>query len=54
MGKNPDTGVLEPLDFNHLVSCLPEFSMLRTGIELISLRSYRFKRICRLDSGRSW
>ena len=33
MGKNPDTGVLEPLDFNHLVSCLPEFSMLRTGIE---------------------
>ena len=39
MGKNPDTGVLEPLDFNHLVSCLPEFSMLRTGIETYQLRS---------------
>ncbi len=33
MGQNPDTGALEPLDFNHLVSCLPEFSMLKTGIE---------------------
>lgn len=33
MDKNPDTGVLEPLDFNHLVSCIPEFSMLRTGVD---------------------
>lgn len=33
MGKNPETGALEPLDFNHLVSCMPEFSMLKTGIE---------------------
>lgn len=33
MGKSPDTGVLEPLDLKHLVSCLPEFSMLKTGVE---------------------
>ena len=33
MGKNPETGVLEPLDLNHLVSCLPEFSMLKTAVE---------------------
>ena len=33
MGKNPETGALEPLDLNHLVSCMPEFSMLKTGIE---------------------
>lgn len=33
MGQNPETGALEPLDFNHLVSCMPEFSMLKTGIE---------------------
>ena len=33
MGQNPETGALEPLDFNHLVSCMPEFSMLNTGIE---------------------
>ena len=26
MGKDPMTGVLEPLDFNHLVSSMPEFS----------------------------
>lgn len=34
MGQNPDTGVLEPLDFNHLVKCLPEFSMLKTNIDI--------------------
>ena len=28
MGQNSDTGALEPLDFNHLLKCLPEFSML--------------------------
>ena len=33
MGQNPDTGALEPLDFNHLVSCMPELSLLKTGIE---------------------
>jgi len=33
MGKNPNTGVLEPLDLNNLVSCLPEFTMLRTGVD---------------------
>lgn len=34
MGQNTDTGVLEPLDFNHLVKCLPEFSMIKTGIDV--------------------
>lgn len=34
MGQNPDTGVLEPLDFNHLVKCLPEFSMLKTTVDV--------------------
>lgn len=33
MGRSPITGVLEPLDFNHLVSCLPEFATLETGID---------------------
>lgn len=33
MGKNPETGVLEPLDFNSLVNCLPEFSMVNTDID---------------------
>ena len=33
MGQNPVTGALEPLDLNHLVSCIPEFSMIKTGIE---------------------
>ena len=33
MGRNPMTGVLEPLDFNHLISCLPEFAALQTGID---------------------
>ncbi|MCD8203294.1 MAG: type I asparaginase [Prevotella sp.] len=34
MGKNPNTGVLEPLDFNQLISCMPELSILRTGIDI--------------------
>ncbi|MDO4161083.1 MAG: type I asparaginase [Prevotellaceae bacterium] len=34
MDKNPETGVLEPLDFNHLIKCLPEFSMIKTGIDI--------------------
>lgn len=33
MGKNPETGVLEPLDFNLLVDCMPELSMLKTEID---------------------
>lgn len=33
MGQNTDTGVLEPLDFNHLIKCLPEFSMLKTTVD---------------------
>lgn len=33
MGKNPETGVLEPLDFNQLVDFLPELSMLKTEID---------------------
>ncbi len=34
MGKNPQTGVLEPLDFNQLISFIPELSVLRTGIDI--------------------
>ncbi|MBR5698814.1 MAG: type I asparaginase [Prevotella sp.] len=34
MGCNPRTGALEPLDFNNLVSNLPEMEYLRTGIEV--------------------
>lgn len=33
MGCNPMTGVLEPLDFNHLISCLPEFANILTGVD---------------------
>lgn len=33
MGQNPVTGALEPLNFNHLIGCMPEFSLLNTGIE---------------------
>lgn len=33
MGQNPETGVLEPLDFNQLVKYMPELSMLKTGID---------------------
>ncbi len=29
MGRDPMTGVLEPLDFNHLVSSMPEFKLIR-------------------------
>lgn len=34
MGKNPTTGALEPLDFNHLIDKLPEFEHLQTGIDV--------------------
>ena len=40
MGCNPHTGALEPLDFNHLISRLPEFKQLSTGVE-----SYQFNPI---------
>lgn len=33
MGLNPQTGALEPLDFDHLVANLPEFAYLQTEIE---------------------
>lgn len=39
MGKNPITGALEPLDFNHLVKNLPEMKFLKTGIDV-----YRFSK----------
>ena len=39
MGRNPHTGALEPLDFNHLVSNLPEFQYLRTDIDIYQFDS---------------
>ena len=33
MGCNPATGALEPLDFNHLISNVPEFAYLKTGVD---------------------
>ena len=34
MGKDPMTGVLEPLDFNHLVSSMPEFKLIQAEIDV--------------------
>lgn len=34
MGRNPETGALEPLDLTHLVNLLPEFHYIRTGIDV--------------------
>ena len=34
MGKDPITGVLEPLDFNHLVSSMPEFKLIQAEIDV--------------------
>ena len=34
MGINSDTGALEPLDFNHLLNNLPEFTYIKTGIDV--------------------
>ncbi len=39
MGKNQTTGALEPLDFNHLIGCVPELSVLNIGID-----TYQFTR----------
>ncbi len=33
MGSNPTTGALEPLDFNHLLSQLPEFKHIKTEVD---------------------
>ncbi len=34
MGLNPRTNALEPLDFDHLISNLPEFSCLQTDVDV--------------------
>ena len=34
MGKDPMTGALEPLDFNHLVSSMPEFKLIKAEINV--------------------
>lgn len=39
MGKNPMTGALEPLDFNHLLGNLPEMKYLKTGIDVYQFTS---------------
>lgn len=39
MGKNPMTGALEPLDFNHLLGKLPEMKYLKTGIDVYQFKS---------------
>lgn len=34
MGKNAETGALEPLDFNHLLHKLPEFEQISVGVDV--------------------
>ena len=34
MGKDPENGVLEPLDFTHLVSSMPEFQLICADIDV--------------------
>lgn len=34
MGRNHKTGALEPLDFNHLVSALPEFGQIKASVDV--------------------
>lgn len=34
MGRNPRTGALEPLDFNHLVTALPEFEQIEASVDV--------------------
>ena len=34
MGRNPKTGALEPLDFNHLINALPEFEQIETAVDV--------------------
>lgn len=38
MGRNPATGALEPLDFNHLKDSMPELQWLRTQIDVHQFR----------------
>ena len=33
MGRNPQTGALEPLNFEHLIANLPEFAYLKTDVD---------------------
>lgn len=39
MGRNPKTGALEPLDFNHLLTALPEFEQIETGVDVYTFSS---------------
>lgn len=34
MGRNPKTGALEPLNFNHLISRLPEIEQIETAVDV--------------------
>lgn len=34
MGKNPVTGALDPLDFNHLYAAVPEMKQLQTEVDV--------------------
>lgn len=34
MGRNPLTGALEPLDFNHLVESMPEFKLINAKVDV--------------------
>lgn len=34
MGRNVETGALEPLDFNHLLTALPEFTQIKTKVDV--------------------
>jgi len=39
MGRNPRTGTLEPLDFNHLLAQLPEFGYIKTDVDTYQFSS---------------
>lgn len=39
MGRNPQTGALEPLDFNNLISAVPEFRQIQTGVDVCPFAS---------------
>lgn len=39
MGRNPRTGALEPLDFNHLLTALPEFEQIETAVDVYTFSS---------------
>ena len=34
MGRNPQTGALEPLNFEHLIANLPEYAYLKTDVDV--------------------